>query len=200
MVSSTYPRGPQRTHSLDCYRDHRGNSLYIVSPPSAAHPRDSSGAPEKGRTTFVGERQHTTVFPATRKLSAPALLPSRKEGTCDAGVERAWGDGTVQVACTGMARLMARGQGTRGAHVEQIVEQVMSRDLGHVEAERLVELGRALPSRMAGMRCGRRSGPGGGRACGAVSAVAACTGRVRLKAGWVPGHARSAPRTCRTCP
>ena len=157
MVSSTYPRGPQRTHSLDCYRDHRGNSLYIVSPPSAAHPRDSSGAPEKGRTTFVGERQHTTVFPATRKLSAPALLPSRKEGTCDAGVERAWGDGTVQVACTGMARLMARGQGTRGAHVEQIVEQVMSRDLGHVEAERLVELGRALPSRMAGMRCVKQS-------------------------------------------
>ena len=35
------------------------------------------------------------------------------------------------------------------------------RDLGRVEAERLVELVRALPSRRAGMRCGKRYGPGG---------------------------------------
>ena len=33
------------------------------------------------------------------------------------------------------------------------------RDLGRVEAERLVERRRALPSRKAGMRCGRRYGP-----------------------------------------
>ena len=49
-----------------------------------------------------------------------------------------------------------RGQGTRGAHPEHAVH---GRDLGRVEAERLVERRRGLPSRKAGMRCGKRCGP-----------------------------------------
>ena len=49
------------------------------------------------------------------------------------------------------------GQGTRGAHCEHLVHV---RDAGGVEAERLVERPRDLPSRKAGMRCGKRCGPG----------------------------------------
>ena len=71
------------------------------------------------------------------------------------------------------------GQGTRGAHVEHAVHV---RDLGRVEAERLVERRRFLPSRKAGMRCGKRCGPGGVRALGGDDANGMCTGRARLKA------------------
>ena len=45
------------------------------------------------------------------------------------------------------------GQGTRGAHEEHAAH---GRDLGRVEAERLVERGRFLPSEKAGMRRGAR--------------------------------------------
>ena len=56
-------------------------------------------------------------------------------------------------------------KGTRGAHPEHGVH---GRDAGGVEAQRLVEGRRALPSRREGMRCGReRWEPGGGRAWGA---------------------------------
>ena len=68
---------------------------------------------------------------------------------------RGRGATAVQAAFTGRARLKAGGQGTRGAHEEH---EVHPRDLGRVEAERLVELVRALPSRRAGMRCGKRYG------------------------------------------
>ena len=69
----------------------------------------------------------------------------------------------AHAACTRMDRLKALGQGTRGAHLEHAVHV---RDLGRVEAERLVERRRALPSRKAGMRRGKRCGPGGVRALG----------------------------------
>ena len=52
--------------------------------------------------------------------------------------------------------------GTRGAHTEH---ELHVRDAGRVEAQRLVELMRVLPSRKGGMRCGARCWPGGGRAC-----------------------------------
>ena len=71
------------------------------------------------------------------------------------------------------------GQGTRGAHVEHAAH---GRDLGRVEAERLVERRRVLPSRKAGMRRGKRYGPGGVRALGVAATQVACTGRDRLKA------------------
>ena len=69
------------------------------------------------------------------------------------------------------------GQGTRGAHVEHVVHV---RDAGRVEAQRLIERRRALPSRIKGGRAmrGEVCGPGGGRVWGGGSASgnAACTG------------------------
>eukprot|EP00964_Phaeocystis_antarctica_P086461 scaffold54754_cov65-Phaeocystis_antarctica.AAC.3 len=47
----------------------------------------------------------------------------------------------------------------RGAHPEHVAH---IRDAGRVEAERLVERRRVLPSRKAGVRCGVRCGPGAG--------------------------------------
>ena len=71
---------------------------------------------------------------------------------------RAWGDGSASgVHGEGSdSRLWGPG-GTRGAHGEHAVRV---RDLGHVEAEPLIERRRLLPSRRAGMRCGKRCGPG----------------------------------------
>ena len=75
----------------------------------------------------------------------------------------------TQSACTGRARLKTvGGQGMRGAHVEHVAH---GRDLGRVEAERLVERERFLPSRKAGMRRGKRYGPGGVRALGCGDAI-----------------------------
>ena len=94
--------------------------------------------------------------------------------------ERAWGDGSASgVDGEGPTQGLG-GQGTRGAHVEHAVHV---RDLGRVEAERLVERHRELPSRKAGMQCGKRCGPGGVRALGGGDASGMCTGRARLKAG-----------------
>eukprot|EP00964_Phaeocystis_antarctica_P065164 scaffold39268_cov62-Phaeocystis_antarctica.AAC.3 len=47
----------------------------------------------------------------------------------------------------------------RGAHVEHVAHV---RDAGCVEAQRLVERRRLLPSRKEGVRCGARCGPGAG--------------------------------------
>eukprot|EP00964_Phaeocystis_antarctica_P048466 scaffold28065_cov57-Phaeocystis_antarctica.AAC.3 len=47
----------------------------------------------------------------------------------------------------------------RGAHVEHVAHV---RDAGRVEAQRLVERPRKLPSRKEGVRCGARCGPGAG--------------------------------------
>ena len=75
----------------------------------------------------------------------------------------------TQLACTGRARLKGcGGQGTRGAHSEHAVHV---RHLGRVEAERLVERRRFLPSPKAGMRCGKTCGPRGVRALGGGDAT-----------------------------
>jgi hypothetical protein len=84
--------------------------------------------------------------------------------------EGLWCGGGTQAACMGMARLKAWGPRAVGhaqrAHREHVVH---GRDAGGVEAQRLVEGRRALPSRREGMRCGgERCEPGGGRACGVV--------------------------------
>ena len=82
--------------------------------------------------------------------------------------ERAWGDG----GASGMHREGPTqgwgGQGTRGAHGEHVVHGC---DAGRVEAERLVEHRRGLPSRKAGMRCGKRCSPAGVRALGGGDAI-----------------------------
>ena len=87
----------------------------------------------------------------------------------------------AQAAYTGRDRLKAEGQGTRGAHPKYVAHV---RDLGRVEAQRLVERLRGLPSRKEGMRCGARCRLGE-RVLGGGGAQAACTGRARLvlKAG-----------------
>jgi hypothetical protein len=81
------------------------------------------------------------------------VRPGKREGVeCGGDGSGMHGEGLTQ-GC--------RGQGTREAHVEHPVHV---RDLGRVEAERLVERVRALPSRKAGMRRVKRCGPGGARA------------------------------------
>ena len=79
------------------------------------------------------------------------------------------------------------GQGTRGAHLEH---DSHVRDLGRVEAERLVERRRVLPSPKAGMRRGKRYGSGGVRALGGGDAIG-MHGEGPTQ-GWGSGHARSA--------
>ena len=73
----------------------------------------------------------------------------------------------------------------RGAHIEHAAHV---RDAGRVEAQRLVERRRFLPSRKVGMRRGKRCGPGGVRALGVAATQSACAERARLKAG---GRARA---------
>ena len=65
------------------------------------------------------------------------------------------------------------GLGMRLANVKHVAHV---RDTGSVEAERLVERRRPLPSRKEGVRCGARYGPGGERAWVGGSARAECTG------------------------
>ena len=113
---------------------------------------------------------------------------------CEPGGGRAWGVVAAHKrhAC-GWPDSMPGGQGTRGAHVEH---DAHVRDAGGVEAQRLVEHRRVLPSRREGMRCGgERYEPGGGRAWGGGGTQEACTWMARLKAWGPKGHARSARRT-----
>ena len=111
---------------------------------------------------------------AERLVERRHALLSRKAGMrcavrCGPGGVRAWGGGdAIGVHGEGPIQgCMCGGQSTRGAHVEHLVHV---RDLGRVEAERLVELVRPLPSRKAGMRCAVRCGPGGVRALGSGDA------------------------------
>ena len=84
-------------------------------------------------------------------------LPSRKAGMRRVKRCTAWGGVRGGGDANGMhGEGPTQGWGTRGAHVEHVVH---ISDLGRVEAERLVERLRDLPSRKAGMRCGKRYGP-----------------------------------------
>ena len=70
----------------------------------------------------------------------------------------------AQAVCRGECPTKICGdQGTRGAHVEHVVHEC---DAGRVEAQRLVERHRALPSRKGGIRCGARCGRRGGNGVG----------------------------------
>ena len=142
---------------------------------------------------------------AQRLVEGRRDLPSRREGMrcggkrCEPRGGRAWG---VVAAHKRHARGKGPTQGlgakgTRGAHVEHVAH---GRDSGGVEAQRLVEGRRELPSRREGMRCGegKRWEPRGGSAWGVVAA------HKRHARGWPDsrlggqGHARSARRTCRS--
>ena len=125
-------------------------------------------------------------------------LRSRKAGMrCEKrygpGGVRAWGGGD---ACGVHGEGPTQGcgdQGTRGAHGEHAVHVC---DLGRVEAERLVERGRALRGRKA-RACGTRV-TGGVRALGGGGA-SGTYGEGPTQGCGGPGHARSARRTCGTC-
>ena len=118
---------------------------------------------------------------AQRLVERRRVLPSRKEGIrsgvrCQPGGERAVGAVVVQAACTRRARLEVRGEGsTHHKHAAHAC------DARRVEAQRLVERRRVLPSRKEGMRCGTRCGPGGERAWVVAVTQAAYTGRAQLK-------------------
>ena len=106
----------------------------------------------------------------------------RREGVRGGGASGMHGEGPIKAA---------GGQGTRGAHPEHPVHV---RDLGGVEAERLIER-RPLPSRREGhMPCD--AGRGAGReagGCGVATAQAACTGgRPDSRLGRAAGHKRRA--------
>ena len=92
------------------------------------------------------------------------------------GGGRGRGAGAAQAARTGRAQLEVGGQGTRGAHPEHVLHV---RDAGRVEAQRLVERRRLLPSRKEskeGIRCGVKCGPEAG-VRGTAAAQAVCTAR-----------------------
>ena len=96
---------------------------------------------------------------------------------------RAWGGGDA-IGTHGEGPTQdCGGQGTRGAHEEHLAHV---RDLGGVEAERLVEHRRGLPSRKGSVGTGATCGLGGGRVWGGgsgVSIVLAGPNCCRLLAG-----------------
>jgi hypothetical protein len=84
---------------------------------------------------------------------------------------------------------------TRGAHLEHPAH---GRDAGGVEAQRLVEGERALPSRREGMRCGEGEVRGGRRVglwCGGGTTSGMHGEKARLKAWGPRARAESAQRT-----
>ena len=86
------------------------------------------------------------------KACACCRVERRGGEGCGPGGGRAWGS-------DGASGMHGEGQGTRGAHEEHVLH---GRDLGRVEAQRLVERRRELPSKgeHAKVRPGRREGVG----------------------------------------
>ena len=109
--------------------------------------------PAEAKAEVPAHAQRVSSLLASDKEFAPCRVERRAYAIRG---ERAWGDGSASgVHEDGLTRGYG-GQGTRGAHEEH---EVHGRDLGRVEVERLVERQRALPSRKAGMQCGKRCGP-----------------------------------------
>ena len=105
----------------------------------------------------------------------------RREVAGDRGASRA----------QGRARLQIRGRVRGGAHPEHVVH---ARDVGGVEAQRLVERRRALPSRKEGMRCRATCEPGGGRRRATAGHAACRSGRgCRFGAGHEEERTQSMP-------
>ena len=131
---------------------------------------------------------------AQRLVEARRLLPSRREGTCDAGGRGASREAGGPGVWWRHDKRHARGigpthglgaKGTRGAHAEHVAHVS---DPGGVKAQRLVEGLRVLPSRREGMRCGGgevRAGRREGLWCGGGTTRGMHVDVARLKA-WGP--------------
>ena len=115
--------------------------------------------------------------------------------------------GWRQAACTGRTRLKAGAQGTRGTHRKHGVHVC---DLERVDAQRLVERHRVLPSRKEDMRCGARCAgreagrtrrPGRDVVRGYMPRATVGTGDGRraemLLSGWLIGLSQSVYAVCR---
>jgi len=132
---------------------------------------------------------------AQRLVEGRRGLPSRRERghmRCGEGEVRAGRRGRAWGVVAAHKR-HARGWpdprlgGMRGAHVEHVA---YVRDAGGVEAQRLVEGRRALPSRREGMQCGEgevRAGRREGLRCVVAARQEACTGkRPDSRLNWGP--------------
>ena len=102
--------------------------------------------------------------------------------------------GEVRGTGGGRAVRWRRREQRAGAHLEREAHVC---DAGGVEAQRLVERRRTLPSRKEGIRCGAWCGPGGVRAVQLRRREqrpgGGLAGGVRAQ-----GKRQSAPKTCRT--
>ena len=147
---------------------------------------------------------------AQRLVKRRRGLPSQREGM------RCWGRGGSREAGGPVLgwwrhdKRHARGKvptqglgakGTRGEARRAYLEHaVHGREAGGVEAQRLVEGRRVLPSRREGMRCWEeRWEPRGGRACAGVwwrHDKRHARGKGPAQGLGANGHARSARRTC----
>ena len=114
------------------------------------------------------------------------------QGEVRAGRRGGVGAKAARAACTGRAQLKAGGQGRRRAHKKHVPHDY---DAGGVEAQRLVERNRALPSQMQGMRSGVRCGSGGGEGVGATVWRKRRARGEGPTEGRGPGHARRARGT-----
>ena len=128
-------------------------------------------------------------------------LPSRREGHAMRGEVRArrregvglWRGGSGMHGEGPQLRAFG-GQGTRGAHEEHGVHVC---DLGRVEAHRLVETPRLLPSRKEGARCGGEVRAGRLEGLGRRQRKSGVHGEGPTQ-GPGAGHARGAPGTLHT--
>ena len=177
----------------------------------AAHERYTRGMHEEGPNQCLGLRARAErtknilnmvvtleVLKLSGWLNADASCRVERRA-CDAGGERGgsreaggpvvWWRHTGGMHGDGLTQ-GSGAKGTRGAHEEHVAH---GRDAGRVEAQRLVEGIRVLPSRREGMRCGgERCGLGSGMAWCGGGTQEACMKKARLNA-WGQGHARSAP-------
>ena len=125
---------------------------------------------------------------AQRLVERRRALPSRKGSigrgaTCRPGGGRVWGWRRRKQRVQGGPNCGGCWQGTRGAHQKHLQHAC---DAGRVEAQRLVEHRRGLPSRKGSVGTGATCGLGGGRVWGGgsgVSIVLAGPNCCRLLAG-----------------
>ena len=161
-----------------------------------------------GRGTCGAHHKHVLHGCDAGRVEAEQLverrrgLPSRKGSigrgaTCGPGGGRAWGAAAAaQAGRWEDPTVEAAGKGTRGAHPKHGLHGC---DAGRVEAQRLVERRRLLPSRKGSTHKKRgKSGPGRREGVWGRRRRKQRAGRGPDCGGCWRGHARSARKTCGT--